>query len=458
VTDGPPTGHDELVHGWGGTAPTRARLVAPESLDALDLACEDHAPRGMVARGLGRSYGDAAQNAGGTVVTTTQLDRLTHLDPATGTVRVEAGLSLDALMRAVVPQGWFPIVVPGTSKVTIGGAIASDVHGKYRHGSFCDTVERLSLHTPHDGVVELAPDAPDADARSLYWATAGGMGLTGTVREATLRLHPIETSSMWVRTERCVDLDACMTAMLDDSYAHRYSVAWIDCLAGGRSLGRSILERGDHAPRSMLSAAQQADPLHFGPRRSVSAPPFVPGGLLNSLSVRAFNELWFRRSPRHPHEGLHSISAFFHPLDMVDGFGRIYGPRGFVQYQFVVPYGEEAVVRRVLERLAATRCASFLAVLKRFESGNDGLLSFPMPGWTLALDIPAARSGLAELLDEFDRAVLDAGGRVYLAKDARVAPEAFERMYPRLDDWRAVRRRVDPEQVLRSDLARRLGL
>lgn len=449
---------DRLLHGWGGTAPTRARVLEPDTLGALDAACAGRDPRGTVARGFGRSYGDAAQNAGGTVVATRHLDRILELDAVAGTARVEAGLSLDALIRAIVPQGWFPTVVPGTSKVSVGGAIASDVHGKFRHGSFCDYVDRVSLHTPASGVLDVSASDADRAHTELFWATAGGMGLTGVVREATLRLHPIETSSMLVHTQRCADLDACMEAMLDESYPHRYSVAWIDCVAGGRALGRSILERGDHAPRSALPATQSSDPLHYGPRRSVPAPPFVPGGLLNSWSVRAFNELWFRRSPRRPHEGLHSIPAFFHPLDMVDGFGRIYGPRGFVQYQFVVPYGAESVVRRVLERLSATKCASFLAVLKRFESGNVGPLSFPMPGWTLALDIPAARSGLALLLDEFDRLVLDAGGRVYLAKDARVAPDVFARMYPRLDAWRAVRDLADPDHVLRSDLARRLGL
>ena len=449
----------KLLHGWGGTAPTRARVEYPSTIDRLDAVCAAPGPRGLVARGLGRSYGDAAQNAGGDVVCTTELAAIHELDPVAGTVRVDAGVSLDALMRALVPQGWFPTVVPGTSQVTVGGAIASDVHGKFRHGSFCDYVERASIVTPRDGVVEIsATSNVGAEAQDVFWATAGGMGLTGVVREATLRLHPIETSQMRVHTQRCNDLDACIEAMLDDTVDHRYSVAWIDCVASGRSLGRSILERGDHAPLDALAVNDRSRALDFAARRSVAAPPWVPGGLLNSWSVRAFNEAWFRKSPRTPTTSLHSIGQFFHPLDMVDGFGRIYGPRGFVQYQFVVPYGQEAVVRVALEQLAAAKCASFLAVLKRFESSNAGMLSFPMPGWTLALDIPANRPDLAALLDRLDELVLEADGRVYLAKDARVAPAVFERMYPRLPEWRAVRDRVDPDHVLRSDLARRLGL
>lgn len=445
----------ELLTGWGRTAPTRATVWRPRDAAEVAARLRTIGGRGVVARGLARSYGDAAQNAGGHVALATVLDRVLELDLDKGTVTCEAGTSLDLLMRLLIPLGWFPTVIPGTRYVTVGGAIASDIHGKFRHGSFCDFVERMTLVTP-DGVPRAISAATDPE---LFWATAGGMGLSGVVTEATLRLHRIETARMTVDTERCADVDECMTKMLDGDEGYRYTVAWIDCLAKGAHLGRSVLERGNHTTLEELATSKHAaDPLAYVPARHVPAPPWAPTGLLNHLSIAAFNELWFRKAPKHEHGAVHSIEGFFHPLDAVIGWNRIYGKSGFVQYQMVVPYGAETVVRRTLERLAHARTASFLAVLKRFESGNDGMLSFPSPGWTLALDIPAARAGLGELLDEIDRMVVDAGGRVYLAKDSRVAPDVFAAMYPRLGEWRAVQASVDPKVRMQSDLARRVGL
>jgi decaprenylphospho-beta-D-ribofuranose 2-oxidase len=446
--------HSELLTGWGRTAPTRARVSSPLRADQVVEALAVPSERGVLARGLGRSYGDAAQNAGGEVLRLTTMDRVLDLDVQKGRCTVEAGASIAVLMQVLIPLGWFPMVVPGTRFVSVGGAIASDIHGKFRHGSFCDYVEQMQLVTPEQGVLAVGP----ATEPEVFSATAGGMGLTGVVTEATLQLQPIESAYMTVDTERIANVDDCMARMLDSDASYRYSVAWIDCLARGRHLGRSVLTRANHATLAELPAKKRTDARAYAPHSVVSVPGFLPDGLLNTLSIRAFNEFWFRKAPRSRTGQIQSVSAFFHPLDSVLEWNRIYGPRGFLQYQYVVPYGAEAVVRTTLERLSAARSASFLAVLKRFEHSSDGPLGFPMEGWTLALDIPARGATLGRLLDGLDELVAAAGGRVYLTKDARLSARLVPEMYPDLDRWREVRARLDPRHVMCSDMDRRLDL
>jgi decaprenylphospho-beta-D-ribofuranose 2-oxidase len=458
-----PLGRRALLTGWGRTAPTSSEVIHAIHPDDVDLAMKAAASdpdleRGLIARGLGRSYGDAAQNAGGTVLDATWLDAVHQVDLNRGQITVGAGVSLETLMERFVPLGWFVPVTPGTRMVTVGGAIAADIHGKNHHrdGSFCSHVIRMTLVTP-TGTVELSPRSDP----ELFWATAGGMGLTGVITDATLQMIAVETSYMLVDTERATDLDDVMDKMVTGDDGYRYSVAWIDCQTTGSRLGRSVLTRGDHARLDDLPARLRQDPDRaraFHPRTLLTVPITPPSGLLNPLTVGAFNEFWFRKAPRHQVAKPHHLTGFFHPLDGVGSWNRLYGPSGFLQYQFVVADDEGETVRRVIERLSSLKLASFLAVLKRFGPGDPGPLSFPMAGWTLALDLPVGFHRLDSLLDELDQLVLAAGGRVYLAKDSRVSPEAFAAMYPRLGEWREVRQRVDPDGLLRSDLGRRLGL
>ena len=404
---------------------------------------------------MGRAYGDAAQNGGGTVVRLAPGPIL--LDPRAGTVQVGAGVSLDELLRHVVPRGFFVPVSPGTRFVTVGGAIASDIHGKNHHadGTFGAHVDAMTMLLA-DGTRRTITSASDP---LLWWATIGGMGLTGIIVEATVRLLPIETSRCLVLTERVPNLDSLLERMESGDHLHRYSVAWVDMVATGAHLGRAVLTRGDHATYDELVAekpAAGADPLAFSPSGLAAVPRGVPN-VLNRLAVRTFNEMWYRKAPVS-HLGLETITGFFHPLDMVGDWNRLYGRSGFLQYQFVVPFEAVETLRTIVGTVAASGHASFLAVLKRFGPESGGLLSFPTPGWTLTLDLPAGVAGLGGLVGDLDRMVLDAGGRHYLAKDATATPEIIRAGYPRLDEWLEVRRSVDPTGRWISDQARRLDL
>ncbi|MEO3974084.1 FAD-binding oxidoreductase [Streptomyces sp. CAU 1734] len=451
---GPPGEPFVSVSGWGRTAPTTAYLLRPRTPAEAAEAVRDWGARGGIARGLGRAYGDAAQSAGGTVLDMTGLRRIHSIDTGTGTVVCDAGVSLHRLMEVLLPLGWFVPVTPGTRQVTVGGAVGADVHGKNHHvsGSFSRHVRELELLTADGSVHRVAP------GDELFDATAGGMGLTGVILSAAVRLHRVETSMMCVDTERAADLDDLLARLTAGDHRYRYSVAWVDLLARGRSLGRSVLTRGEHAPPAALPARARRAPLGFRPGRLPALPSLVPGGLLSRATVGAFNEFWYRRAPRTRTSRLQRLTSFFHPLDAVPHWNRIYGRGGFVQYQFVVGHGREETLRRIVERIAHRRCPSFLAVLKRFGEGDPGWLSFPMPGWTLALDIPAGLPGLGAFLDELDEEVAAAGGRVYLAKDSRLRPELLAGMYPRLADFRELRARLDPHSVFTSDLSRRLAL
>jgi decaprenylphospho-beta-D-ribofuranose 2-oxidase len=440
------------LRGWGRTAPTTANVVPVRTAADVTAALAAAGPRGVIARGLGRSYGDPAQNAGGTVLDMTGLSAIHAIDADTGHVVVDAGVSLDTLMRRALPFGlWLP-VLPGTRQVTVGGAIGADIHGKAHHavGSFGNHVVSLDLVTADGALSTLTPDD------ELFWATVGGMGLTGVVVRATLALHHVETAYFTVDTEQIGNLDELMARQSVDDERYAETVSWFDAVTTGEHFGRGLLMRANHATLDELPPKLRRDPLKFDAPQLLTVPDVFPPGLLNRLTGKLFSEVWYRKSPTR-FGAIQNITQFLHPLDIIGEWNRGYGPRGFLQYQFVVPTDRGDVVRSVLERVTAAGQVSALNVLKRFGDGNRAPLSFPMPGWTLCLDIPIG-PGLGPLCDELDTLVLDAGGRHYLAKESRTTPEAIRRGYPRLDEWRKIRDAADPRGVFTSDLSRRLEL
>ncbi len=446
----------QLLTGWGRTAPSAARVLRPRTSDAVVEALLEAQPRGITPRGMGRSYGDPAQNAGGTVLDMAGLDQM-WLDSTNGRLTAQAGVAIDEVLRRSVPHGWFVPVTAGTRFVSVGGAIAADIHGKNHHrdGTFGQHVESLDLVTANGQPGTYWADDQDPTARETFWATVGGMGQTGVVTSAQLQMLPIETSLITVDTDRFTGLDPLMERMRAADSQYRYTVAWLDSVNGSDDF-RSVLTCGDHAPLEALSAKQSQDPLAYDPKVRVTAPPWFPRGALNRWSVAAFNEAWFRKAPQERRDELQTIADFFHPLDMVNDWNRIYGSGGFLQYQFCVPDSASHLIRHALKRLRTARAASFLTVFKRFGAESPAPLSFPQPGWTLTLDIPATVPGLGQVLDELDDQVVDAGGRLYLAKDSRMTPETFRRGYPRLDEWLQTVRRLDPQGVFTSDQFRRL--
>ncbi|HUO74439.1 MAG TPA: FAD-binding oxidoreductase [Solirubrobacteraceae bacterium] len=437
----PPVPQPATVQGWGAGAGARVLLARPGSVEAAAQALRTTRTRGAIARGMGRSYGDAAQLSGGLVLDTTALTRV-QLDPDTGTVTAEAGVTIAELLRALVPAGWVLPVVPGTQHVTVGGAIASDIHGKSHgvDGTFGSHVQALGLLTATGELEELAPQS------ELFQATLGGMGLTGMIVWARIALRPVSSSLLSVDTDRVRTLDDALAALA--APGGRYRVGWLDLL--GSRHGRGVVTRAEHA------AGGPSDGATVPARATV--PRRWPAGALRTSTVRAFNELRYRASPRRARGRSEQLGPHMFPLDALDAWPRLYGPRGFVQYQLVVPPARVDVLEQTIERLRRARVPCYLAVLKDFGPANAAPLSFPIEGWTLALDLPRGAPNLGSALDALDGLVAGAGGRVYLTKDSRMRPEALAAMYPRLEQWRAVRDRADPDGLWRSDLALRTGL
>lgn len=420
-----------------------------------ELAGATASATGLIARGNGRSYGDASIGEKTTLLCR-RLDRMRAFNPETCELTVEAGTMLSDILATFIPRGYFPPVVPGTKFVTVGGMIASDVHGKNHHrdGGFGDHLTSLRLLTA-DGQSITCSGHQNPE---LFRATIGGMGLTGVIEEATFPLTPIETGWIVQETTVAPDLDAAVRA-LEAADGSTYSVAWIDCLSRGASMGRSLIYAGEHATRAVVDAMMPEAELFPGPRQArLGLPLDFPGWALNRASVAAFNEAYFRAGARKagaPH--LVHWEPYFFPLDGINQWNRLYGARGFLQHQCVVPDGEAiAVLGQILERFARSGKGSFLAVLKKLGPGA-GVMSFPMQGYTLALDLPVTDS-VFSLLDEIDRIVVEAGGRLYMAKDARQSRSIFEISYSRLNEFRDLRRTTGADRRFSSRLATRLGI
>ncbi|MBB4375121.1 FAD/FMN-containing dehydrogenase [Bradyrhizobium sp. cir1] len=439
------------ISGWGRYPIGDTEIISPRTADAARRATA--AGDQAIARGNGRAYGDAAIGIRQTIALC-HLNRMRAFDPTTGRVTVEAGLLLSDLITTFLPRGFFPYVVPGTDLITVGGAIAADIHGKNHHseGGFGRYVDELLLALPTGEMLLASRDEhPD-----LFWATIGGMGLTGIILEATISLRPVETGWIRQRTIAADNLAAAITA-LQSCESVTYSVAWIDCLASGGRLGRSLIFLGEHAASDQLDEEQAVNrfPLR---KPSLSIPIDLPYFVLNNWTVAAFNEFYFRSGARKSTSfTLLPVHSYFFPLDAIGNWNRIYGRRGFLQHQSVLPIkNAESTLAEMLDRIAQRGGSSFLAVLKKLSQGS-GPLSFPMPGYTLALDFPIARD-VFSFLDELDELVVAASGRLYLAKDARQLRATFEGGYPDMSSFRELRRTIDPGRRLQSRLAQRIGI
>ena len=431
---------DASLTGWGRALRASTRAARPERtselIDALDAAGPS-----LCLYGAGRSYGDAALNSGGATVISSRLDRVLSFDEETGEIEVEPGATIGGLLRDFGPRGWAPPVAPGTGFATVAGAIANDVHGKNHHvdGSFGQHVTQLTLRTGGRETLTLQP------GDEAFRATVGGLGLTGAILSARLRMRPITGDNASVRERRMPCMDALIEAFMEsDCY---YSVGWVDAVAAGAALGRGILQEGEATDEPSRERSRPARAIPF------DAPPL----LLSGPVARAFNAAYYARIPKDGRTRIRSLSAFLFPLDAITDWNRLYGKRGFHQFQCVVPTDATESLRAMLTEAATGGMASPLAVLKRLGPGRAGMLSFPMEGWTLTLDFPAAQAS-ADLIRRLGAMALDAGGRVYLAKDALLPASAVPRMHPELDAFRAVCDRLDPEGRMTSDMARRLRI
>lgn len=430
------------LYGWGRYPRVQSTVAAPQDLAGFKAATSLNGQ--LISRGLGRSYGDSS--LADTVLETRFLNRFIAFDAEAGLLTCDAGVSLAEILEVFVPKGWFLPVTPGTRFVTVGGAIASDVHGKNHHldGTFGQHVNEISLLLGNGELVTASP----THNTDLFHATCGGMGLTGVIIRAVIRLQSVQSNQIIETTIKAQNLETVLNAF-EENKAAKYSVAWIDCLAKGKELGRALLMLGEHSTNKDLVARNS---------KAVSIPADMPTALLNRGTIQAFNTMYYNRVRHACHTRTIHYEPFFYPLDKLANWNRLYGKPGFLQYQFVLP--KEAGImgmRTILERIAASGRGSFLAVLKAFGAQNKNLLSFPTEGYTLALDFKA-ETAVFSLLNDLDKLVLNSGGRLYLTKDARMSAATFKASYPNWLQFEEIRSRYHAHGKFGSRQSLRLGL
>ncbi|MCV9389468.1 FAD-binding oxidoreductase [Reichenbachiella ulvae] len=406
----------------------------------------------FIARGLGRCYGDAA--IGDLVYSTLKHDLILSFDSETGEIVCQSGVSFETLLDVFVPKGWFLPVTPGTKYITVGGALASDVHGKNHHvmGCFGDHVSEISLILSSGEEMICSPSTNS----EVFEATRGGMGLTGIINTVSFKLIKVESSYIKQKQIKASNLKEIIR-LFEENKDATYSMAWIDCLKGGDSFGRSIFISGEHAKIDELDSKTRKNPLAVSLKGKLTMPFYLPGFVLNKLSIKAFNWLYYNKNIRKVQENVVHYDGFYYPLDSILHWNKMYGKKGFVQYQFVLPLenSEEGLIE-ILGKIRAKGWGSFLAVLKLFGD-KESFISFPMEGYTLALDFPI-KPGLFEFLDELDEIVASYGGRIYLSKDARMRPNIFKDNYPNAKKFEQIVKEVNPKGKVNSDLGRRLEI
>lgn len=463
----------QKLNGWGRTAPTTAEVLTTPDLDIIVDAVRqvaeqndskpDYLKRGVIARGMGRSYGDPAQNAGGLVIDMQPLNKIHSIDPDSAIVDVDGGVTLDQLMKAALPYGLWVPVLPGTRQVTIGGAIGPDIHGKNHHsaGSFGDHVVSMELLVADGRILHLEPEGTAEDPQGdLFWATVGGMGLTGIIVRARIRMTKTETAYFIADTDRTNNLEETVAFHSDGSeHNYTYSSAWFDVISPEPKLGRSTISRGSLATLAQLEelAPKLAkDPLKFNAPQLMKVPDIFSSWTLNKLTLSAVGVAYYAMGAPAKNQ-VKNLTQFYQPLDLIGEWNRGYGSKGFLQYQFVVPTEAVEPFKDIIRDMQKSGHYSALNVFKLFGPGNRAPLSYPMPGWNVCVDFPI-RPGLGAFLDDLDKRVMEFGGRLYLAKESRTSAENFHAMYPGMEGWLKTRNEIDPTGVFASDMSRRLEL
>ncbi|MGJ0118438.1 FAD-binding protein [Williamsia sp. MIQD14] len=456
--------------GWSRTTPIDGQVLSTPDVeviaDAVARVADSNADkpsylrRGVIARGLGRSYNESAQNVGGLTIDMTRLKRIHSISDETAIADVDAGVDLDTLMKVALPYGLWVPVLPGTRQVTIGGAIAHDIHGKNHHsaGSFGNHVSEITLLVADGRVLQIGPDGtPDDPDASIFWATVGGIGLTGLILRAKIVMTRTETAYFIADGATTNSLDETIALHADGfEEGYDYSSGWFDAISKPPKLGRGSFSRGSLARLDQLPDDLAKNPLAFTGKTLIKFPDIFPNGLANKLDFAIVGEAYYRMGGNYTGK-VQNLTKFYHPLDLFGDWNRAYGSKGFLQYQFIVPVEAVEEFKQIIIDIQASGHVSFLNVFKLFGEGNRAPLSFPMEGWNICVDFPI-KKGLHEFVTELDRRVLSMGGRLYSAKDSRTTAETFHAMYPRIDEWIATRRRIDPHGVFVSDMARRLEL